>query len=122
MIKRLLFIHTAVTLLLTGVVSAFGTMHHAINCLLAGLLVGANLSVVIWTAKNIFQKKSVALAGSIIVIKYAVLISMFVILSKIGWQLDYGFALGLSAMFPSIGYMAYKQLTTKELSRADGTF
>jgi hypothetical protein len=81
-----------------------------------GALAGANLSLLVWTLNRLLQKKSIALAATVIVIKYAALIGIFVFLYSIGWRIDFGFALGLSAMFPTLGYLAYQYLKQKDVN------
>ncbi|MEQ1664252.1 MAG: hypothetical protein ABL927_02630 [Bdellovibrionales bacterium] len=94
---------------------SFGTLHQALNALFAGLLVGANLAVIIWAFQKIFNKKSVALAIAVIVFKYSVLILLFFALYKIEWQIDLGFLTGLMVLYPSIAYMVYGYLRKNEI-------
>ena len=94
----------------------FGTMQQALSCLLGGSIIGANLVFIAWTLKKLFQKKSVALVAGVIVTKYAVLFGLIILLYLKGWQADFGFVLGVSAMFPTLGYLAYRYFNQSELN------
>jgi predicted Kef-type K+ transport protein len=64
----------------------------------------SNFLVIYWSFQKILEKKSVALATAVIVIKYAVLIGILTVLYLLGWRVNIGFALGLSVMFPVLGW------------------
>jgi hypothetical protein len=53
---------------------------------------------------------------TVIVIKYAVLLGLFVFLHKSGWQVDAGFITGLSSLFPTVGYVALKYIKSSEIN------
>jgi hypothetical protein len=114
MIRKLLLVNLMASLLFATAFLLIGTPQQAMNSLFAGLLSGINLAVIVWTLQKIFQKKSVAQAIWVIVFKYATLLGLFVFLYKLGWRLDFAFAIGLSAMFPTLGYLAYKYQTKNE--------
>jgi len=94
----------------------FFAAHQAIGCLFAGLLIGTNLAIVAWVLKKIFQKKSIALVVGVIVIKYAVLLGLFYLLYAFGWKANFGFVLGLSTLFLTLGYIAYKHNRYSEIN------
>ena len=92
----------------SGVLVVFGATQYILGSVIGSAIAGINLAVLVWTMKKIFQKKSVALAMGVIVIKYLALIVGLTLIHKMGWSLDLGFAIGVSAVFPCIGYIAYK--------------
>lgn len=47
----------------------------ALSCVIGEVLVGFNLLVLIWAWRRIFERKGLALAAGVIVLKYAILIS-----------------------------------------------
>jgi len=98
----------------TGLFYVFGTLHQAGNALFAGILVGVNLVVIIWAFQKIFNKKSIALAVSVIVFKYSILILLFAMLYKSGWQIDLGFLAGLMVLYPTLGFVIYGYFKKKE--------
>lgn len=108
MIKPLSIVCVLWLALLLSLTTLFGTTQQIQNTMLGGVIASLNLIVLVWAMGNIFNKKSVALAGSVIVIKYIALIGVFVALHLIGWKMDFSFALGLSTMFPGIGYLVFK--------------
>jgi len=116
MIKQINLINAAVIFCLSLICWAIGTPQQTWNCLFAGLLVSINLSLLVWTLKRIFLKKSVALATTVIVIKYAALFGLFLFLYSVGWRIDFGFALGLSAMFPTLGFVAYQHIKNNDIN------
>ena len=116
MIRLAISIHLATTAALTGAFFVFGTPQQAFSCFLASLIVGVNLGIIAWSLSKIFQKKSIALAVTVIVIKYAVLLGLFVYLYKSGWQVDAGFITGLSSLFPTVGYVALKYIKSSEIN------
>jgi hypothetical protein len=116
MIKQAISIHLTTTMLLSGAFYVFGTPQQALSCCLASVIVGANLGIIAWCLGKIFQKKSIALAVTVIVIKYAVLLGLFVYLYKSGWQVDAGFITGLSSLFPTVGYVALKYIKSSEIN------
>ena len=114
MILKVSLINWAYTAILTAGCLLFATPHYALSCFFAGSLVGLNLVAGIWSLEKLFQKKSVALAASVIVIKYAALLIAFITLYLVGWKIDFGFVIGLSALFPTLGFLTYKHLLKSE--------
>jgi len=114
--KQVALIHAAVVTLIVLPLAAFSSMQQARDGLLAGVLVGLNLAAILWTMKRILLKKSIARAGSVIVIKYAVFIAILVALHASGWRLGIGFVLGLSSALPTMVWSAYRHLKQSELN------
>lgn len=109
-VRQTALVHVFATAVLAGACLSFGTRSQAINCLFGGILIGLNLAIIAWTFGKIIQKKSVGLAVTVIVMKYAVLIGLFILLYLMEWQIDFGFVLGLSTMLPTLGFLAYRHL------------
>ena len=63
--------------------------------------------------------KSIALAGFVIVIKYAAFIAILMALYTYGWRPNFGFVMGLSSVLPTVAWAAYRFLKQGELN---GTF
>lgn len=119
MIRQLSVAHILAIVATTTLFALFGTTQQWINCLSGGLFVGLNVAVIAWVLHKIFIKKSIALAASVIVIKYAGLIGLFILLYRLGWQIDAGFVIGLATMFPTLGLLAYLHV---KRSGANGSF
>ncbi len=86
----------------------FNATQYAWNSLFAGALAGLNLALIAWMLNRIFLKKSVALVTFVIVIKYALLVGILLLLERFGWRMDMGFVVGLAALFPTLGFIAYR--------------
>jgi hypothetical protein len=95
---------------MTGALYAFGAAHQIGGLWLGSGLMGLNLGLVSWVGDRLLQKKSIAMASTLVVTKYAVFLGLLIILSLLGWSMDFGFALGIGAVFPTLGYMGYKYL------------
>jgi hypothetical protein len=114
MTRQISLVSAAVTAVLALLCWAIGTMHQAAGCVLAGTLMGTNLAIIAWALKNIFQKKSVALAVTVIVIKYAALLGLFILFYSVGWQINFGFIVGAASIFPTVGIVAYQHYSKSE--------
>lgn len=86
----------------------FNASRYGWNSLFAGALVGLNLALIAWMLKRIFLKKSIALVTFVIVIKYALLVGILLLLEHFGWRMDMGFVVGIAALFPTLGFIAYR--------------
>jgi hypothetical protein len=114
MILQISLVGMVSTLVLAGGTWLVSTMQLAASALFGGVLVTLNLLIIYWTIKQIFSKKSVALAIALIVFKYAILLSLFLLLYRSGWRIDEGFVVGLLAMFPTILVFVRKHLKSSE--------
>lgn len=115
MIRRISLVGVTSTLVLSLLFWLFGAPQQAMSCLFGGTLMTVNLIVLVWALRRIFQKKSVAFAALVIVIKYTVWLGLFILLYSSGWQVDAGFVVGLAALFPTLGYLAYQFYKKSEL-------
>ncbi|MCB0412573.1 MAG: hypothetical protein KDD22_08615, partial [Bdellovibrionales bacterium] len=73
MFKKILIIHLVVSVAYFAIALLAGTPHHFVSLIAGCSMMGINLALVIWTWSKIFRKKSIALASSVIVFKYAIL-------------------------------------------------
>ncbi len=87
----------------------FYSPHYALSVFSGALLMGFNLAVLIWTWGQIIQKKSVALAATAIVFKYAILAIVIVQLLSRDLVHPIGFFVGLSTLLPTLGWLAFKE-------------
>lgn len=84
---------------------------------LGSTLMGANLGALMWAWQSIFLKKSIALAASVIVFKYAFLgVTIFWVISSEVVEVI-PFAIGLSIVIPTMGWLAlrYNKVLNSEL-------
>lgn len=109
MIQKQILVNLIITSVFSGLVYSLTTPQQAANCFLGGGLMALNLTALIWAFRKIFQKKSVALAITVIVSKYAALIGLFVFLYSYGWRPDWSFLLGTTALIPTLAYLGFKQ-------------
>jgi F0F1-type ATP synthase assembly protein I len=115
-LKQITLIHTIVVLILALPLCIISPMQQGVNCLLGGALIGLNITTIVWSMKQIFVKKSIAMAGFVIVIKYAAFIAILMALYASGWRANFGFILGLSAALPTVAWSAYKYLKQGEMN------
>ncbi len=107
-ITATILIHFTAMALIAGLFFAINATQYAWNSLFAGFLVGLNLGLIAWTLQRLFLKKSVALVTFVIVIKYALLLGILLLLEHFGWRMDLGFVAGIAALFPTLGFIAYR--------------
>jgi hypothetical protein len=101
MIKALI-VHTVFSTVGLFMWVVFGSERQSFSFFIGAALSGAHLLIMIWCWQQIFNKKSVALAGSVIVIKYAVLgVIVFKVLTQ-RWLDALPFVAGLGAVVASI--------------------
>lgn len=112
-------IHAVVVVVLALLVFIFSSTQQSLNSLLGGALIGGNIVLIVWTMKRLLDKKSVALAAFVIVIKYAAFIAVLVALYAYGWRANFGFVVGLTAALPTVAWVAYRYLKQSE---NDGSF
>ncbi len=118
-IKQVALLHFAVVALLALALFGLSSTQQSLNCLLGGLLIGANIILIVWAMKRLFVKKSIALAAFVIVIKYAAFIAVLVVLYTFGWRANFGFVVGLTSALPTVALVAYRYLKQSE---RDGSF
>lgn len=104
----ILLFHTIVVAAISAPFFMRDAARNGWNCVFAGMLVGLNLLLIYWMLKRLFQKKSIALITSAIVFKYAALLGLLFLLERFGWRMNLGFAVGVAALFPTLGFVAYK--------------
>lgn len=114
MTRQISLVGLASTLILAGSTWVVSNAQLAMSAIYGGVLVTLNILIIYWTIKQIFLKKSVALAIAVIVFKYAILLSLFLLLYRSGWRIDGGFIVGLLAMFPTILIFVRKHLKSSE--------
>lgn len=102
MIRQVLFYHLLFTLLFAGGAFLFNAEHNLLSLMLGCGVIGLNLPLVFWSWGRIFRKKSIALAGSVIVFKYAILgVIIYLVTSRP--ELDGGsFLIGLTSIVPTM--------------------
>lgn len=87
-----------------------GSSQQAVSAAVGAGVISASIGLMIWAFQRIFEKKSVALAGLVIVIKYALLAVVIYWIAKQGWADLAWLSLGVgSVVFTAIVYT----LTTK---------
>ena len=111
---KILTIHLISTLALLGILAALGEARQSTQLLAGSVAIGLNLAVITWLADRILNKKSVALAMFVIVIKYAVLLGALVYLTSIGIEIGFPFAMGISAVFPTLIFLGYQFMRSSE--------
>ena len=115
-LKQICLTHVTVVALITLPLALLSSPQQAVNALLGGALIGLNITVIVWSMKRIMLKKSIALAGFVIVIKYAAFIAILMALYSSGWRAGFGFVMGLSSALPTVAWAAYRFLRQGELN------
>lgn len=100
-IKQVLMYQALFSVLILGGTYAFAP-HNVLSAALGCGLIAVNLPAVIWSWSRIFQKKSIALAVSVIVFKYAILgVIIYLVTSRP--ELDgMSFLIGLTSIVPTM--------------------
>lgn len=107
--KKLFFqIYGASALMMLIPLGLFGTMHQTLSGLAGVALMAGNLYLLLWSWERIFLKKSIALAVSVIVFKYAILGAIIYIAMVRGQMDPIGFTIGLSTVVPAMVFFAFK--------------
>lgn len=114
MIKQLLINHLVSSLLVIVPLGLFSPLHQLTGAILGAALMGINLLTIVWVWQRIFQKKSIALAASVIVIKYAILGAIIYFVLKDGKIDPIRFIVGLSSILPTMIFfgLSYKNPET----------
>lgn len=81
-LRRLLTLQLVVGAVLTGAAAGFAGIQPAVSFAAGALLMVLNVAVLGWAWNRILEKKSIAWTSGIIVIKYAVVLSSIVLLSR----------------------------------------
>lgn len=93
---RVLFWHIAVSLVVIAVCLGFDAAQKVPAVVLGSGLMGTNWVLLIWSWRQIFLKKSIALGVSVIVIKYAILgLILYHVITSERWDVA-GFLIGIS--------------------------
>jgi hypothetical protein len=87
-----------------------GASQHLASMGLMSILLTLNWIVLAWTWMRILGKKSVALAMSVIVIKYAFFAAAIVWAARRPEFSNLGWGLGLMTVFPTIAYASWRFL------------
>jgi len=91
-----LFWHIAVSLVVVGIFLFFDASQKIPSVVLGSGLMAANWMLLIWSWRQIFLKKSIALGVSTIVIKYAILgLILYHVITSSRWDMV-GFLIGIS--------------------------
>lgn len=84
-LKHLIGIQLALGLILTAIATAVFGLHRGASFAAGSGLMTLNIALLGWSWWRILEKKSIAWTVGIIVIKYAVLLSTIVFLSRTSW-------------------------------------
>ncbi|MCB0356315.1 MAG: hypothetical protein KDD40_04870 [Bdellovibrionales bacterium] len=95
------------SVVLSGGVFALWGAHDALSCLAGEIVVGFNLLALIWAWQRIFSGKGLALAGGVIVFKYAILIASIYWLITQEKVSAFGFLIGCGVLILVMGAVAY---------------
>lgn len=72
-LKRAATVHLICTLIVVGIGWLLGGPQQAVSALIGAAVVFVSVGFMVWSIERLFQKKSIALAGMVIVIKYLLL-------------------------------------------------
>ncbi|MCB0384758.1 MAG: hypothetical protein KDD43_05135 [Bdellovibrionales bacterium] len=93
---RVLYWHIAISLIVIGLCLLFDASQKVPGVVLGSGLMGVNWVLLIWSWRQIFLKKSIALGVSVIVIKYAILgLILYHVVTSGSWDVA-GFLIGIS--------------------------
>lgn len=81
-LKRLLALQLIVGIVIAAAIAATGGAQLGVSFAVGALLMVFNVAILGWAWNRILEKKSIAWTSGIIVIKYAVLLSSIVLLSR----------------------------------------
>jgi phosphoglycerol transferase MdoB-like AlkP superfamily enzyme len=106
-VLQIILYHIVFTGIFSSSLFLLGLQKEMSSLLVASFIVGLNLVLLIWGWRRIFLKKSIALAVSAIVFKYAILgVLIYLILTRM--QINpLAFIVGLSTMIPTTLAYAY---------------
>lgn len=102
MFKKLLTIQLFISGIAVLVVLALDTQHNSMSAVVGSVLMTMNLAVLVETWRRIFLKKSIALAVTAIVFKYAILGTIIYLIVTSGRVQLSGFLIGLTTVLPTI--------------------
>ena len=105
--KTVLLTQVALTTLGAMVIAAGLTTQAAISYVTGASLILVNISLLAWTWSKILNKKLVALAVSIIVIKYAIYAVIIYKIVSLAYINKTWFVLGLGTLMPSVLIFAF---------------
>lgn len=74
LVSKIFLIWLILGLILIGLMYVFRGLHDAAGCVVGVMTIGFNLWTLIWAWQRIFNRKGLALAVSVIVLKYPILI------------------------------------------------
>src|SRR6056297_1407563 len=117
MIRRVFMFHLIFTAILLVPVYFFLGYERAQGALVGAILMGANIIALIWAWRRIIDKKSLVLAGSVIVFKYAILALVLYFSIALKWVDLVGFVIGMATVFPSIITWGYKENELRQPGR-----
>ena len=98
MIKSIAYSIIGYTTLAFGVVYYYWGMNWAISVLIGGTLMLINIASLTFLWKQVFFKKSIALAVIIIIFKYAILALILWGLASFTWMKLMGFLIGIGSL------------------------
>lgn len=105
-LTRIALYHGGITVLLTLAIFFWGSLYNAASCFAGSLLIGLNLLIMSWAWRRIFLKKTIALAISAIVIKYAILgLSIYILVLQNRVDVM-SFMIGLGTLIPTVFALA----------------
>lgn len=110
--KRLTFIHFICSLLIVLIALELGGSQQAVSAIAGALIVMVSVGFMAWSIGRMFAKKSVALAGMVIVIKYLLLgVTLYWLTLQTWVQLPWLAAGIASVVMTAVFY----SLTTKDI-------
>lgn len=98
MIKSIVFSIIGYTILACGIVYNYLGMDWAVSVFIGGLLMIINIALLTFLWKQVFFKKSIALAVIIIIFKYAILALILWSLASFTWMKLMGFLIGIGSL------------------------
>ena len=107
--KVFFWVHVSLGLLMATMAGCASGRAALLAYVSGSALAALNVLTINFSWKRILKKKSIALSVAVIVFKYAAIFGVLSYLYSLGWRLDFGFLIGLVALFPAIGFLAYRQ-------------
>ena len=111
MASRLVISQAVISLLAAAVSYYLVSANQGFTIFACGVLLTINWSLHTWGWSRILRKKSIALAASAIVIKYAIFGAGVIFLINQKWFDKVGLVIGLTLLFPTLivfGYLAQR--------------
>lgn len=110
MILRVASFHLALTLVVCLFAGYLYGTPTALSVTWGSALMGSNLILLLWAWKRIFVKKLIALAVSVIVFKYAILIAMLYLTITKQWAEPKAFVFGLGSLLPTVVWIRFQKI------------